>query len=270
MIVCPTLTCPSPAMTTCPSWRTLRIVVWRISAPGSMPLSNSWKGTSINLFQMIHAHMSVPLRCRQARVAEHFLYRPQVRPIAKHMRCETVTQPMRRDSRAQPHSRQSPLQDHLDAARGQSAAAKICNHGTVGFPRNRHRTPPRHQCIQGRLTQRYQPILVALARSHHDHPKLFVDIEPVEPDQLAYAQPRRIQRLEYRAIAYRRRFRVLCKHFDQLANFVRLQYRRQPSFVSWRANRPRGVRRANRGLAVAEERLDRAQSALHGGAFCGL
>ena len=70
---------------------------------------NSWKGTSINLFQMIHAHMSVPLRCRQARMAEHLLYRPQVRAIAKHMRCETVTQPVRRDSRAQTHSRQSPL-----------------------------------------------------------------------------------------------------------------------------------------------------------------
>src|ERR1035437_769162 len=162
---------------------------------------NSWKGTSINLFQMIHAHMSIALRGRQARMAEHFLYRPQVRPIAKHMRCETVTQPMRRDCRAQTHRRQSPLQDQLDAARGQSAAAKIDYHGTVGLPRNRHRTPPRPQCIQRRLTQRHQPILVALACSHHDHPELFVDIAPVKPDQLADAQPRRIQRLEYRAIA---------------------------------------------------------------------
>jgi len=85
---------------------------------------NSWKGTSINLFQMIHAHMSIALRGRQARMAEHFLYRPQVRTIAKHMRCETMTQSMRRDCRAHAGSRKSALQDHLDAAGGQSAAAK--------------------------------------------------------------------------------------------------------------------------------------------------
>src|ERR1035437_6217705 len=268
MIVCPTLTCPSPAMMTCPSWRTHRIVVCRISAPGSKPLSNPWKGTSINLFQMIHAHMSVPLRCRQARMAEHLLYRPQVRAIAKHMRCETVTQPVRRDSRAQTHSRQSPLQDHLDAARGQSAAAKICNHGTVGLPRNRHRTPPRPQRIQRRLAERHQPILVALARPHHHHHELFVDIAPVQPDQFAHAQPRRGHRLEYGAIAHRGRRRVVRRQrkFDQPANFVRLQYRRQAPFVFRRANRPRRACLAQRRLAVAEKRLDRAQSALNGGA----
>src|SRR5277367_6679222 len=124
MIVCPTLTCPSPAITTCPSWRTLRMVVWRNSAPGSIPLSDSWERTSINLFQMIHADMSIALRRRQARMTEHFLYRPQVRSIAKHMRGERMTQPVRRDTGAHARGLDSALQDHLDAARGQPSAAK--------------------------------------------------------------------------------------------------------------------------------------------------
>src|ERR1700685_4815741 len=119
MIVCPTLTCPSPAMTTWPSWRTLRIVVWRNSAPGSIPLSDSWEGTSINLFQMIHTDMSIALRRRQARVTEHLLYRSQVGAIAQHMRCERMTQPVRRDARSNPGRLDSALQDHLDTARGQ-------------------------------------------------------------------------------------------------------------------------------------------------------
>src|SRR5271163_3135453 len=138
MIVCPTLTCPSPAITTCPSWRTLRIVVWRISAPGSIPLSDSWEGTSINLFQMIHTHMSIALRRRQARMAEHFLYRSQVRTVTKHMRCERVTQPVRSDAGADAGGLYSALQNHLDAARGQPSAAKICDDRTVVLPRNRH------------------------------------------------------------------------------------------------------------------------------------
>src|ERR1700733_670101 len=113
MIVCPTLTCPSPAITTCPSWRTLRIVVWRISAPGSIPLSDSWEGTSINLFQMIHTHVSIALRGRQARMAEHFLYRSQVRTVTKHMRCERVTQPMRSDPSGEAGRLDSALEDYL-------------------------------------------------------------------------------------------------------------------------------------------------------------
>src|SRR5580700_447364 len=138
MIVCPTLTCPSPAITTWPPWRTLRIVVWRNSAPGSIPLSDSWEGTSINLFQMIHADMSIALRRGETRMPEHLLYRSKVRSVTKHMRCEGVTQPMRRDAGGESGRLDSALEYHLDAARGQPAAAKIGDHGTVVLPRNRH------------------------------------------------------------------------------------------------------------------------------------
>src|ERR1700722_67798 len=142
MIVCPTLTCPSPAITTRPSWRTLRIVVWRNSAPGSIPLSDSWEGTSINLFQMIHADMSIALGRRQARMPEHFLYRSQVGAITQHMRCEGVAQPVWRDACCEAGILDSALQNHLDAARGEPSAAKIRDHGTVMLPRHRHRSLP--------------------------------------------------------------------------------------------------------------------------------
>src|SRR5271156_3889592 len=115
MIVCPTLTCPSPAMTTWPSWRTLRIVVCRNSTPGSIPLSDSWERTSINLFQMIHADMSIALRRRQARMAEHFLYRSQIGSITKHMRGEGMTHPMGRAPGGAAGRLDSLLQQHLDA-----------------------------------------------------------------------------------------------------------------------------------------------------------
>src|SRR5271155_2853020 len=145
MIVCPTLTCPSPAMTTWPSWRTLRIVVCRNSTPGSIPLSGSWERTSINLFQMIHTHMSIALRRRQARMAEHFLYRSQVRTVTKHMRCERVTQPVRGDPSGEAGRLDSALENHLDTAGGQPSAAKIGDHGTVVLPCNRHRDLPLFQ-----------------------------------------------------------------------------------------------------------------------------
>src|SRR5271165_4075960 len=190
MIVWPTLTWPSPAMTTWPSWRTLRIVVCRNSAPGSIPLSDSWEGTSINLFQMIHADVSIALRRCEARMTEHLLYRPQIRTITKHMRCERVTQPVRGDAGADAGGFNSALQNHLDAARGQPSAAKIRDDGTVVFPRNRHRSFPLLQGVEGGLAQRHEAILVALAGADHHHAELFVDIAPVEADELAHAQAR--------------------------------------------------------------------------------
>src|SRR5580692_9671043 len=207
MIVCPTLTCPSPAITTCPSWRTLRIVVWRNSAPGSIPLSDSREGTSINLFQMIHADVSIALRRRQARMPEHLLYRSKVRSVTKHMRCEGVTQPMGRDASVEAGRLDSALQDHFDATRGQPAAAKIRNHRTVMLPCNRHCGFPLLQCVQRRLAQRHEAILVALARAHQHHPKLVIYVAPVQPDQFADAQPRGVQGLEDCTIAQRSRRR---------------------------------------------------------------
>src|SRR5271156_1322737 len=201
MIVCPTVTCPSPAITTCPSWRTLRIVVWRNTAPGSIPRSDSWEGTSINLFQMIHADMSIALRRRQARMPEHLLYRSQVGAISKHMRCEGVTQPMRCDAGGEACSLDPLLQYLLDTARGQPTSAKIRDRGTVMLPGHGHRGLPLFQCIQRRLTQRHEAILVALARANHHHPELFIYIAPVETDQLADAQAGRVQRLEDCAVA---------------------------------------------------------------------
>src|SRR4051812_37859266 len=108
MIVWPTLTCPSPAITTWPLWRTHRIVVWRkISA------SCSRMGTLINLFQMIHADMSIALRGRQTRMPEHLLDRSQVGTITQHMRSKAVAQPVRRQARCEAAIDNSLLQNFL-------------------------------------------------------------------------------------------------------------------------------------------------------------
>src|ERR1700722_10668910 len=115
---------------------------------------------------MIHADMSIALRRRQTRMPEHLLYRSQVGTITKHMRCEGVAQPMRRDASGESGCLDSALQDNLDAARSQPSAAKIRDHGTVMLPRHRHRSLPLLQCVQRGLAERHKAILVALARAH--------------------------------------------------------------------------------------------------------
>src|SRR5260370_32870006 len=112
------------------------------------------------------------------------------------MGCETMTQPMRRDSRADAGRNNPSLKYHLDAASRQPAAAKIDNHRTIGLPCNRHRASPCLERIERRLADRHQPILVTLARAHHDHAELVVDIAPVEPDQFAHSEIGLVESLE--------------------------------------------------------------------------
>jgi len=134
---------------------------------------------------------------------EHLLDRAQVGSIAKHMRCEAMTQPMRRDSRFETTRDDSALENFLDAASRQAPTAQIDYHGTARFPRKRHRAPPRHQGVQRPLSERYQAVLVALARPDHHHSEVRVDIGPIEADQFADPQSRRIEGLENRAVANR-------------------------------------------------------------------
>ena len=115
-----------------------------------------------------------------------------------------MTQPVRSECRADSRRLDSRAQNFLDAASSQPPAAQIRYDRTVVLPRNRHRTSPLLKRVERRLAQRHQPILVALARAHHHHAELFVDIAPVQADQLADAQARRVERLENCAIAQRR------------------------------------------------------------------
>src|SRR5215471_17451527 len=87
MIVCPTVTCPSPAMTTRPPWRTQTIVVPRIS------------GTGMRLVVRLHEPPEVDVRValgrRQARVPEQLLDGAQIRARAEEMGREGMTERVR-------------------------------------------------------------------------------------------------------------------------------------------------------------------------------
>src|SRR5208282_5356829 len=104
--------------------------------------------------------------------------------------------------------------------------AQVGENRSVRFPGYRHLAPPRPERLDRRLADRHQPILVALARSHHHHPEFLVEVAPVESNQLAYAQPRGIQRLNYSAVAYRRRPRRAALGLDQLDDLLLRQDRR--------------------------------------------
>src|SRR5438309_7699469 len=90
MTVCPRLTCPSPAITTLPRWRTQRIVVPCI--PDSL---RSGVGAIVGLHQMIEVHVCVALSRGEARVAEKLLDCAEIRSLVEEMRGERVAKRMR-------------------------------------------------------------------------------------------------------------------------------------------------------------------------------
>src|ERR1043166_793596 len=88
MIVCPTVTWPSPAITTRPRWRTARMVVPRSSGTGMRLV--------VGFHQAAEVDVRVALRGREARVAEELLDGAQVGARAEKMGGESVPQRVRR------------------------------------------------------------------------------------------------------------------------------------------------------------------------------
>src|SRR5256885_14923313 len=70
MMVCPIVTCPSPAITTRPLWRTARMVVARSSGPRVRAV--------IGVHQPAEVDVRVALRGGEARVTEQLLDGAQV------------------------------------------------------------------------------------------------------------------------------------------------------------------------------------------------
>src|SRR5579863_1599286 len=99
------------------------MVVERTRVSGSR--SGAGMGTTVNLFQMTHADMSIALRSGETRMAEHLLNRAQVGAGVEQMRREAVAQTMRRQGRLEAGNGQPALEHLLHGARGQTPAAQI-------------------------------------------------------------------------------------------------------------------------------------------------
>src|SRR5213593_3578393 len=117
MIVWPTVTCPSPAITTRPWCRTARMVVARRSGPRVRAV--------IGLHQPAEVDVRVALRGGEARVAEELLDRPQVRARAEEMGREGVAERVRRRLRDRSAREDVALHQPGDAAARQAAAAGV-------------------------------------------------------------------------------------------------------------------------------------------------
>src|SRR5438128_1994820 len=117
MIVCPTVTWPSPAITTRPRWRTARMVVPRSS------------GTRVRLVVGFHqsaeVDVRVALRRREARMTEQLLDGAQIGARAEQVGREGVPERVR--SRFVGASRREHVTLHVarDASRREPAAAGV-------------------------------------------------------------------------------------------------------------------------------------------------
>src|SRR5262245_47808258 len=117
MTVCPTVTWPSPAITTRPRWRTQRMVVpW---------ISGARVGTIVGLHEPAQIDVRVALRRRQARVAEHLLDGAQVGAAAEEVRGEGVAERVRGGLGGGAGDEDVALEIARHAPRGEAAAARV-------------------------------------------------------------------------------------------------------------------------------------------------
>src|SRR5437762_4695654 len=124
MIVWPTVTWPSPAITIRPRWRTARMVVPRSSGTGVRLV--------IRLHQPAEVDVRVALCRREARVSEKLLDGAQVGPRAEEMRREGVTERVRAGLPGASGCEHVALHVTPDAPRRESPATRIAEHGSAG------------------------------------------------------------------------------------------------------------------------------------------
>src|SRR5919204_6861025 len=120
MIVCPTVTCPSPAMTTWPRWRIARIVVPRVSGPRVCLV--------IRLHETAEVHVRVALGGGEARMPEQLLDGAQVGSGAEEMGGEGVSQRVRRGLGCGTADQHVTLHQPRHAARREPSAPGVAKH----------------------------------------------------------------------------------------------------------------------------------------------
>jgi hypothetical protein len=117
----------------------------------------------VDFLKVLDADMGVALRRSEAGMTEHLLNRTEVGSVIEQMSGERMAQAVGRN----PGDKLRPIKaagdDLLDAARGDTAAPKIGEDGTVEFPCNRHPATPLSQRFEGRYSDRHNAVLVALA-----------------------------------------------------------------------------------------------------------
>src|SRR5437667_9479819 len=120
MMVCPIVTCPSPAITTRRWWRTARMVVARRSGPRVRAV--------IGLHQAAEVDVRVALRGGEARVAEQLLDGAQVGARAEEMGREGVPERMRRRLGGRAARGDLALHPACDAPGRQPPTAHVAEH----------------------------------------------------------------------------------------------------------------------------------------------
>src|SRR2546425_8717759 len=117
MIVWPTVTCPSPAITTRRWWRTARMVVARSSGPRVRAV--------IGVHEPAEVDVRVALRGGETRMAEQLLDGAQIGARAEEMGREGVTERVRRRLGGRAAREHVALHEARHAARGQPPAACV-------------------------------------------------------------------------------------------------------------------------------------------------
>ena len=153
------------------------------------------------------------------------------------------------------------------AGSGRSAAGCSCRAACRGWTGTAPASAPRTSCgtrvadverdpVRGLLAERHDALLVALAVHAHEL-LLEVDVGEVEEHRLARAQPRRVDELEQRAVAERKR-PVALERVEQRLDVLRHRRVRQSPHAP---RRERSLGHARRAERVAQERADRGELA---------
>src|SRR5688500_15066248 len=162
---------------------------------------------AIHLNQLRRVDMCVALRGAQSRVPQQFLNGAQVGAALQKVRGKGVTQRMWTDAELGAALGHIAVHQPMDAASRQSRAAIVHEHRVALLARDGQGHAifePLAQRALGRVIEWHDPLLRSLA--HHAHSsRAQVDILHVDANQLAEAQPRRVEELEDGTVAAAKR-----------------------------------------------------------------
>src|ERR1700730_17403266 len=196
-MVCPIETWPSPASATRPLWRTqATVVAWNVSVGGVMMLVRPRMRGIVDLHQVLRAHVGIALRRAEPAVAQELLDEAQVRALSQHVRGEAVSEGVGRHAPVYARRAGPPLDDAMDAPRGQAAAARVGEERSTLLAT--HGEPAVHG-MQGGVSDGDHTLLASLA--HDPHRALpSVQVVPIEATALGDSRPRGVEQLEDGAV----------------------------------------------------------------------
>lgn len=179
----------------------------------------------MHVFQLMDRHVRVDLRGVDRGVAQQLLDKADVRAVLQHQGGHTVPEQVAGARLAHPGLIDVFLDQPAEAVRLPGLAGVIQEHPVLAVPGPQQRPTVLEVMLyrcQGPLTDRHEPILVALALTYRQYTGAGVDVIDPQVDQFLPADTRAVQYFQHAPVA-QAGHRLQVRQVEDLVSLLRCQ-----------------------------------------------